>query len=296
VVFANYGHYIRNPLYRHLYLQGTLEDAVPLIGNPHLEVERSRCYEFGFRHLLTERVQLTTTIWVREMSGLTATERIPSFFQGVSNPYSYWVFLNYDHALARGLDLTLRKRFSGLWSGSLGYSFMTSEVNRDEPMEGFDGDMTLTTMPKRLHPLTWEQPHRLATTLNLRLPEGWGPTLLESHPLEKITLSLIHRLEAGRPYTPTTREAVLERNSDRLPWTGQLDLHLYRDISLMHVSCGLFVDIRNVFDRRNALVVYSRTGSPDDPGPGSTGYSDDYDRSHYFRTRRQIDVGIRVRF
>ncbi len=88
----------------------------------------------------------------------------------------------------------------------------------------------------------------------------------------------------------------VERNSGRMPWTSRLDLRLYRDLTLMKITCSLYANIRNLFDRRNALVVWSRTGSPDDPGPGSTGFSDDYDRSHYFTTPRMIDFGIRVHF
>ncbi len=296
VVFANYGLYCQNPLYRHLYLQGTLEDANPLIGNPSLVMERSRLYEFGFRHFLSDLVHLRMTLWVREMSGLVGTEHVPAFFQGLSNPYDYTVFLNYDHGLARGIDLAIERRFRGIWSGSFRYSFMQSEVNRDEPLEGYHDGESLITMPKRLHPLTWEQPHRFATTLNFRLPQGWGPALLDIHPLERITLSVIYRLEAGRPYTPTTRDAEMERNSGRMPWTSRLDLRLYRDLTLMKITCSLYANIRNLFDRRNALAVWSRTGSPDDPGPGSTGFSDDYDRSHYFTTPRMIDFGIRVHF
>jgi len=52
----------------------------------------------------------------------------------------------------------------------------------------------------------------------------------------------------------------------------------------------------NLFDRRNTQSVYSRTGRPDDPGPGATSYSENYDRSHYFGPRRAIDIGLRVRF
>jgi len=115
-------------------------------------------------------------------------------------------------------------------------------------------------------------------------------------PFERLIVSLTFRAAAGRPYTPTTRERSLELNSGRLPWTNQWNLRIYRDLRIFGLDCGLLAQVMNLFDRRNAQSVYSRTGKSDDPGPGATSYSENYDRSHYFGPRRAIDIGLRVRF
>ncbi len=102
VVYFNYGHFYQNPIYRNLYVQGTLEDSVPLIGNPNMENEKTVSYEFGYKHQFTEIYALEMTMWARDTSNMVGSERIPAFFQGVSNPYDYTVFLNYDYSSSKG--------------------------------------------------------------------------------------------------------------------------------------------------------------------------------------------------
>jgi outer membrane receptor protein involved in Fe transport len=204
--------------------------------------------------------------------------------------------MNYDYASARGFDLSLIRRFNSGWSGHLNYSLMLSEANRDNPFIGYYYEHTLSSMPKRARPVGWDQPHRLTAVLDLTIPTASGPEVGGVHLLERVTVSVIARASAGRPYTPTTPDVRAQENSGRLPWSYQLDLRIYRDFTLLGLEWSLFANIRNLFDRRNVWTVYSYTGKPDDPGPGATHYSDSYDRWHYFGTPRLIDLGLRIHF
>lgn len=296
VLYFNYGHFYQIPVYRNMYLQGTLEDSVPLIGNPLLESERSTKYEFGLRNHLDEIYALALVLWGKDTSNLVGSERIPAFFNGVSNPFDYTVFLNYDYSTARGMDISISRRFREYWSGRLNYSCLSTLSNRDDPWAGYRGGHELDTSPKRPRPVIWDQPHRFSANLDLRLPEGFGPFLAGSRILERISMSLLFRASAGRPYTPATRERALEPCSGRLPWTRQWDLRVYKDFKLLNLDVGLLAHVRNLTNRRNVTSVYTRTGTADDPGPGSTSYSENYDRSHYYGAPRTIDIGFRVRF
>ncbi|MFC1629594.1 TonB-dependent receptor plug domain-containing protein, partial [Gemmatimonadota bacterium] len=60
VIYFNYGHFYQNPIYRNLYVQGTLEDSVPLIGNPNMENEKTVSYEIGYKHQFTETTSPTS--------------------------------------------------------------------------------------------------------------------------------------------------------------------------------------------------------------------------------------------
>jgi len=71
---------------------------------------------------------------------------------------------------------------------------------------------------------------------------------------------------------------------------------LYRDFEVVGMRFSLFADVRNLFNRENVLSVFSRTGKPDDPGPASTSWSDNYDRWDYYSTPRVINVGLRLFF
>ncbi len=296
VFFANYGHFYQYPIYRNCYLQGTLEDSVPLIGNPDLQMEFAAKYEFGCRAHLSELVILQAVAWSKDQSNLVGTIRVPAFHHGVSNPHDYTVFMNKDYAVCRGIDLSLSRRFSGLWSGRLAYSWITSEMNAEDPWAGYRGGHELETGPKRRRPTGWDRPHTLSGLLSLILPEGFGPQIAGLRPFERAGASLVYRGSSGRPYTPTTRYESLETRSARMPWKSQWDLRAWRDVRLLGLECGLLVNIRNLFDTRIVQSVYSATGSPIDPGPGATAYSENYDRSHYFGSPRLIDIGFRVRF
>jgi outer membrane receptor protein involved in Fe transport len=296
VVYFNYGHFFQNPIYRNLYIEGTLLDSVPLIGNPNMTNEKTVSYEFGYKQQFGELYALNVTMWAKDTSNMVGSETVPSFFQGVSNPYEYTVFLNYDYASQKGFDVSLEKRYSSNWRGQVNYSFMTTQSNRDDPWTGYREGDDLESAPKRPRVLGWDQPHRFSANVSVSLQDGQGPEIGGIHPLENLNASIIYRANAGRPYTPSTRLGNLETNSGRRPWTFQWDLRLYRDFETFGLRYSIFADVRNLFDRKNVVSVFSRTGKADDPGPDATGYSDSYDRWHYYGTPRRVNLGLRVFF
>ncbi|MFO7767970.1 MAG: TonB-dependent receptor [bacterium] len=297
VIYFNYGHFFQMPRYDNQFFpDNLLGTGPPLIGNPNLESEKTVQYEFGYKQQFTEIYALEVTLWSKDTSNLVGTEFIPAYYNGILNPYTYAVFVNYDYASSKGFDLTLIKRYSDFWQARANYSFMTTQSNRAEPWSGFWGRDDLEDQPKRPAVLGWDQPHKVSTSVTLTLPESVGPQIGGVYPFERTSANLIFQAASGRPYTPTTKERRLERNSGRRPWTYRWDLRLYRDFETFGLRYSLFADIRNLFDRRNVVQVYSRTGKADDPGPGATGYTDSYDRWHYYGTPRTINLGLRIFF
>ncbi|MFO7768426.1 MAG: TonB-dependent receptor [bacterium] len=296
VIYFNYGHFFQNPVYRNLYLEGTLHDSSPLIGNPNMENEKTVSYEFGYKQQFGELIALDVSMWAKDTSNMVGSERVPAWFQGQTNPYGYTTFVNYDYASSKGVDVSLRKRYSDLWAGTMNYSFMTTQSNRDDPWSGYREGDDLETTPKRPRVLGWDRPHSFSANVSINVPEGVGPETFGVRPFEKVNASLIYRASAGRPYTPTTFDRRLDPNSGRRPWTFQWDARVYRDFDTFGMRFSVFADVRNLFDRKNIVNVYSRTGKADDPGPDATGYSDSYDRSHYYGTPRRINLGLRIYF
>ena len=296
VVYFNYGYFFQNPIYRNLYLEGTLGDGVPLLGNPNMSNEKTVSYEIGYKHQFTDIYALEVTMWAKDTSNMVGSELIPSFFAGVPNPYEYTTFVNYDYAASKGVDISLLRRYANYFSARANYSYMTTQSNRDDPWQGYREDQTLESSPKRPRVLGWDQPHRFSASVSMSIPEGTGPAIGGMHPFHKLNASLIYRAGAGRPYTPSTKDRNLEVNSGRRPWTFQWDLKLYRDFETFGLRYSIFADIRNVFDTRNVVSVFSRTGKPDDPGPGASSWSDNYDHSHYYGTPRTIRLGLRMYF
>jgi outer membrane receptor protein involved in Fe transport len=296
VIYFNYGHFFQAPIYRNLYLEGTLGDGVPLLGNPNMSNEKTVQYEFGYKHQFTDIYAMEVTMWAKDTSNMVGSETIPSFFGGAANPYEYTTFVNYDYSAAKGVDVSLQRRYANFFSARANYSFMTTQSNRDDPWSGYREDHTLDSSPKRPRKLGWDQPHRFSASISVSIPQGAGPALGGMYLLQNINASLIYRANAGRPYTPTTKDRSLEPNSGRRPWTFQWDLKLYRDFETFGLRYSIFADVRNVFSRRNVYGVFSRTGDPDDPGPGASDHSDDYDNSFYYGPPRMIQLGMRIYF
>jgi hypothetical protein len=75
---------------------------------------------------------------------------------------------------------------------------------------------------------------------------------------------------SGLPYTPTDPfgNRLGERNEGRLPASYAVDMRFSKDftIGLSGYTLGLFAEVDNLFDRRNVINVYSRTGQPDNDG------------------------------
>ena len=299
VIYFNYGHFYQKPIYRNVYRLNAINTGNVITGNPNLELEKTISYEFGYKHQFTDILALEVTLWAKDQSNMVGTQRVPPWYHGVTNPYEYSVAINYDYAHSRGFDLAFQKRYSNFWSARFNYSYMLSEANREYEWEGYhDGSGGyIERQPKRVHTVSWNQPHRFTANFSVQIPEGVGPEIFGVRPIQNTSASVIYRASAGRPYTPSNDEGTpLETNSGQLPWSFQWDLRFYRDFESFGVRYSFFADIRNLLDRRNVISVYSRTGSPTDPGPDATSYTDNYDDFHRYSRPRSINMGLRFYF
>jgi hypothetical protein len=76
---------------------------------------------------------------------------------------------------------------------------------------------------------------------------------------------VIVRVQSGLPFTLSDSTAdSLERvpNSSRLPGTSTIDLLVRRPLRLGRTSGGIYLDIRNLLDRRNVVAVRRDSGTP----------------------------------
>jgi hypothetical protein len=51
-------------------------------------------------------------------------------------------------------------------------------------------------------------------------------------------------------------------NDSRLPWTWTVDLLVRRPLRIGPAAAGIYLDVRNVLDRRNIEAVRRDTGEP----------------------------------
>lgn len=142
-------------------------------------------------------------------------------------------------------------------------------------------------------PSIFDRTHQVSAAWLARLDPTAAPSVLGPL-LGRADFALVLRAASGRPYTPTYVEAdglmtggvestaltpghpidrngnkkldASEINSERMPWTWQVDLGLQRRFSLFGQGWTLFLEARNLLGQRNPRTVYSATGEADDDG------------------------------
>ncbi len=248
------------------------------VGNPNLKPETTITYEVGVEHQMGEDYLLDVTLFYKNIYNLVSI---------LDNDYSllpdsiaqagrqYWLYISEDYGSARGVELTLRKRFSNFWGGTVGYTYSWANGRNSGAHEARDN--------LREFPLTWDVRHNASVNLDFRIPEDEEFYLLGLKMPDKFYASLLWRIQSGAPYTPVTPDpdsnVQLETNSDRLPWTNSADLRVSKSFNLFgDTQFSIFVNISNLFNTLNINYVDAKTGETQDKG--TLTYWDTYDLNH----------------
>jgi len=116
---------------------------------------------------------------------------------------------------------------------------------------------------------------------------------------QNTSCNLVAQYGSGLPYTfnPARSIYVAEPNNALLPERITVDLYARKAFTFGPVQLGVFVDVRNLLDRKNVVSVYSATGSPDYSGDESVKSTPDWqhDPTNYASPRTiyvGVDVGI----
>ncbi len=271
VMHFNYGVYYEVPRYTYLYtnLQGDISTGYPLLGNPNLEPEQTTSYELGLDHLIGQDLRLDVTAYCKDIKDLVSTR---SSFKVAGLAVTR--FVNEDYGSVKGFDVALEKLpMSGFLSGSVSYSYMIANGNGSYALEPYYTFLTSTEdtlAPVTEYPLDFDQRHTVTAVLNYRVPAGWDGRLLGLKIPDAWGLTMVGHYGSGLPYTPTDADGnrLGERNEGRLPASYTVDTRFNKDFGLGKRSYMLsfFVEVDNLFNKRNVIDVYSRTGQAADDG------------------------------
>lgn len=268
VLHFNYGIYYQAPLYEYLYtnLDGESGSGLPLFGNPDLNPEETISYELGLDHLIGENLRLDVTAYYKDINDLVAA-REAGVLGGTA---ALTKFTNDDYGTVTGLDLSLDIRPGNRnLSGSISYGFMIAKGNGSYAKEAYYTYLTSTTdtlPPITEYALDFDQRHTVTAVLDYRVPGDWNGNLFGLGLPGAWGLSLAGYFGSGLPYTKTDVDGnrLGERNESRLPANYSVDMRFNKDFSMGRGADVLtfFVEVDNLFDRRNVINVYSRTGLP----------------------------------
>ncbi|NOZ08051.1 MAG: TonB-dependent receptor [FCB group bacterium] len=272
VFHFSYGHFFQSPDFNAITYNARkdVSASLPLLGNPRIKSQKTVSFETGLKQSLSQNIALEVTAWMKDIRDLLSTVQIRYLSE------QYVVFDNTDYASVKGIDITLRKRPSGMISGSLNYTLSVAKGNNSTPLSGYFSAYFLEEVPHEEFYLDFDQRHDISLDVNLVTPSrGFVPLL------NNITANLLFTAASGLPYTPYVDPSVrVEINSARMPWTYSADIRIKKRIQLDRSLFTLFLEVINLTDHQNVLRVYSITGKPFDSGTvGSVGSSQDADHN-----------------
>ncbi len=277
VMHFNYGVYYQYPRFTYLYInyQGDVRTGLPLLGNPDLEPEETTAYELGIDHLINEDFRLTATAYYKDVKELV-TARPSGSIQG----QTITKLDNDDYGSVKGVDMSLEMLPSGgFFSGSVSYGYMIATGNGSYALEPYYTYIHSTTDPNAPvteYPLDFDQRHTVTAVMSYRVPSEWDGRFLGQRIPGDWGVTAVGYYGSGLPYSPTdnTGNRLGERNEARLPAHYTVDLRVNKDFRFGGGNgqrLSLFVEVDNLFDRRNVVDLYTNTGLPDNDGtqPGA---------------------------
>jgi outer membrane receptor protein involved in Fe transport len=296
----SYGHFYQMPTLRNLYRESYFGAGLaPTVGNPDLKPEKTVLYEFGFQQQFGNLIGMDFNVFHKDIRELLALQSIrynsPNY-----GPSNYSIYLNKDYGSARGLTLSITKRYDPVSRTSLwvDYTYQKSEGNSVNSGSFYFSALSGTEEEKLIVPLSWDQSHLLNTTLIIGDPS-------------KTTLGIIGKISTGWPYTPSIPNAnfIPKPNSGRKPVQRNVDAKLETRVSVKGYRVALFVRVYNLFDLRNERYVFDDTGTAkytyeyrsnqeseqliENYGmPGLHTWEDYVTRPNYYSAPRSFKVGL----
>jgi outer membrane receptor protein involved in Fe transport len=298
-VHLSYGHFFQIPPFEYLYknpnfripLTGNFPEFIGnTIGNANLEPQRTTMMEIGLQQELTPTIGFTLTGYYKDIRNLLGIEvHIKNDFK------KYGMYVNRDYGAVRGITLSVEKRMSEGFGGTVDYTYQDAKGDASDPENDFNNAQASPPIEgnKVLVPLDWDRRHALNATIMVGTPDDF-------------IASAIARYGSGLPYTPSlqNQRTGLE-NSDNRPSYFNMDFYVTKYFMLGSVNVSVFLKVYNVFDTASELEVYGDTGragytleltrAQEEPRGVNT-LAEYYARPDFYSPPRQVVVGMSVGF
>jgi hypothetical protein len=264
---ASYGRFSQAPDYQYL-VDAAFDDTTRTgrfrRGNPNIGFEDATQYEFSLRVRPTPVTSLRLGVYVKRLDGLVAS--VPIGLDPDST-----IFGNADAGSVKGAELLLEREMQGGFGVRVAYTLQRAVatatdaflLNRLISIDPVSGD---TLRPARAEfPLDYDRRHTATAVLRSRVPQQAGPVVFGVRPLGGLESAAIIRYSSGLPFSRSSAAGdslIGLPNSSRLPATMTLDLLVRRPLRLGGTRGGVYLDVRNLFNRRNVVAVRRDTGQP----------------------------------
>jgi hypothetical protein len=244
---------------------------VQYIPNPNLKPQRKVDYEIGFQQALNENSALKITAAYSEIRDLIAIVRINNAF-----PTAYNTDGNQDFGTVKSLSLGYELRKTENLTLNANYSLQFAETSAS----GFAANQLNNTRNPNLRntlPAGYDTRHSLKGNIDFRYGPKQGPRIKDKPVFQNAGINFTANTFSGTPYT---RYDAVNYNADqiegfqngsRLPWNVRCDVRINKEFIFQKEGgkrrvLNAYIYITNIFDTRNILGVYPRTGSSKDDG------------------------------
>lgn len=295
---TSYGHFYENASFYNMYKQRDVAaGGIPLVGNPAIESQKTVQYEFGVKTQIGDDWAFDVNAYFKDITNLAASTYITVF------PYNYTVFDNSDYASVKGIDFSLEKRAGRFFTGVINYSLSVAKGNESAASDGYNNyrGVDVSLRPNKEYYLDFDRRHDISFNTILQTPKDFGPSFAGMKWLGNWNANILIQVSSGLPYTPFVEESAenvfVERNTGRKPWFANVDLRLQKTTdALPMVRLSAFLVVKNLFNRLNNNLIWSRTGTSWDAGPTSSYSQDRIHNPANVSRPRQISLGMRILF
>ncbi|MDP3910087.1 MAG: TonB-dependent receptor [Gemmatimonadales bacterium] len=264
---ASWGRFSQAPDFQYLVdaaFDDTLRTGRFRRGNPNLGFEQATQYEFSLRARPSPITTLRINVFNKQLDGLVASVPL-----GV-DPDST-IFGNLDFGAVKGAEVIVERLLTGWWGVRVAYTLQQANATATDAFQlvrrirvSPSGD---TIDPARVQfPLDYDRRHGLTVVGQAVIPDGAGPRIAGLQPFAGLEAATIVRASSGLPFTRTnaTGDTLIGLpNSYRLPPTMTIDLLLRRPLRIAGRQGSVYLDVRNLVNRRNIDAVRRDTGEPD---------------------------------
>lgn len=250
--------------------------GVQTLANPDLLPQKKIDYQVGFDQQLSDRSALKLTASYSEIKDLIQIINVI----GAYPVAQYRTYGNQDFTTVKSLSLEYTLRRSENFQASASYTLQFAETSASD----FAGRLLQTSTPtlRNVVASNSDQRHAIKLNLDYRINKG-DATSAFGKIFEGLGVNATFYTGSGLPYTANSAQWGANTqikggiNSSRLPWNNRTSLRIDRNIEFAQEGkkkkvLNVYLYIQNVFNAKNTLQVYDRTGSASDDGYLSSDY------------------------
>lgn len=238
-------------------------------------------YEVGLRKSMGNVAAIDVSAFYRNIKGQIQPTRVTTDPNSVVQSYN--TLVNGTFSTNKGVEVKFTLRRINRIQGSMNYTYTNAQGSGSATNSAVAALEQNTNIPTIISPLDWNQAHRGSILLDYRFAKGDGGPVFD-----QFGVNVVYSFNSGRRFTksggeygqstaaqsavdfetdPRNRRPLEPINASTAPWNNTVTLRLDKSFDIYQsLSAMIYFEVLNLFDTKNVLNVYSRTGNATDDG------------------------------